>query len=335
MLIPKSEIKAAAARIRPHLAPTPLMRAGYLSDQLGANVFLKLETLQPTHSFKVRGAFSALTRLTRTQLERGIVTASGGNHGLAVAYAAGKLGVPVTVYLPESAIEAKLSAIRQLRAEVVIFGAAWDDANALAMKVAAESGRAYIHPFDDPMVMAGQGTIVTELLKQLPDPDLIVASIGGGGLISGIASAVEHYAPGTQVFGVETEGADSMYQSYKAGKIVELPAITSIAETLGARKTGQTQLDIVMRYVTSLVCVSDNAAIRALIAILQEEKLLTEPAAACSIAALMEGKIPVKSGENVVVVLCGANIAHEKVHEWESAARNLSTKAGRRKDDLK
>jgi threonine dehydratase len=335
MLIAKREFETAVQRIRAHLAPTPLIRAQHFSRELGTNVFFKLEMLQPTHSFKVRGAFNALTQLTDKQKKRGIVTASGGNHGLAIAYAAATLGIPATVYLPESATETKLAAIRGFGPEMVVHGSAWDDANALAMKVAGESGRAYIHPFDNPRVMAGQGTIVTELLAQLPEPDLIVTSIGGGGLISGILSAIQHYSPSTRVFGVETEGADSMYQSRKAGKIVELQAITSIAETLGARKTEKTQFEIVMQYVTDLVTVSDNAAIRALIAILQEEKLLSEPAASCSVAALMEGKIPVKPGEKVVVVLCGANVAHEKVHEWESAARNLTAKARRRKSDPK
>lgn len=335
MLIPKSDIKAATARIRAHLAPTPLIRAGYFSQQLGANVYFKLETLQPTHSFKVRGAFSAITRLTKAQAARGVVTASSGNHGLAVAYAAATLGIPATIYLPESATEAKLVAIRRFDPEIIIHGAAWDDANALAMKVATESSRAYIHPFDNPLVMAGQGTIVPELLMQLPEPGLIVASIGGGGLISGILSSVQHYTPDTRVVGVETSGADSMFQSRKAGRIVELPAITSIAETLGARKTEKSQFDIVTQYVTDLVVVSDNAAIRALIAILQEEKLLTEPATSCSVAALLEGKIAFRPGENVVVVLCGANVAHEQVHEWESAARNLSAKTHRRKSDPK
>ncbi|HKQ23653.1 MAG TPA: threonine/serine dehydratase [Burkholderiales bacterium] len=335
MLIAKREFETAVQRIRTHLAPTPLVRAQHFSRELGTNVFFKLEMLQPTHSFKVRGAFNALTQLTEKQKKRGIVTASGGNHGLAIAYAADTLGIPATVYLPESATETKLAAIRRFGPEVVVHGSAWDDANALAMKVAGESGRVYIHPFDDPMVMAGQGTIVNELLAQLPEPDLIVTSIGGGGLISGILSAVQHYFPSTRVFGVETEGADSMYQSRKAGKIVELPAITSIAETLGARKTEKTQFEIVMQYVADLVTVSDNAAIRALIAILEEEKLLCEPAASCSVAALMEGKIPVNPGEKVVVVLCGANVAHEKVHEWESAARNLTVKARRRKSDPK
>lgn len=319
MLIPRLDIEAAAARIRSHLVPTPLIRSEEFSRRLGANIYFKLETLQPTHSFKVRGAFSALTRLTADQRGLGVVTASGGNHGLAVAFAAAKLGIPASVFLPVSATEAKLAAIRRLEPEVVIHGAAWDDANALAVRVAKESGRTYIHPFDNANVMAGQGTLVVEILPQFT-PDLIVASIGGGGLISGILSAVQHFSPATKVVGVETEGADSMYQSYKAGRIIELPAITSIAETLGARKTEKFQFETVSHYVTDLVTVSDQSAIGALLEILDLEKLLTEPAAACSVAALSEGKILCKAGDNVVVVLCGANIGMDTVRAWQRAS---------------
>ncbi len=319
MLIPRLDIEAAAARLRPHLAPTPLIRSEEFSRRLGANIHFKLETLQPTHSFKVRGAFSALTRLSADQRRLGVVTASGGNHGLAIAHAAAKLGIPASIYLPESATEAKLAAIRRLGPEVVIHGAAWDDANQLAASIARDTARVYIHPFDNASVMAGQGTLVPEILQQL-EPDLIVASIGGGGLISGILSAVQHFSPSTKVVGVETEGADSMYQSYRAGRIVELPAITSIAETLGARKTEKFQFETVSRYVTDLITVSDRSAIGALLEILDLEKLLTEPAASCSVAALSEGKIPCKAGDNVVVVLCGANIGMDRVRAWQSAS---------------
>jgi threonine dehydratase len=317
MPIAFQEIEAAAARIRRHLAPTPLVRSMRLGERLGADVFLKLETLQPTHSFKVRGAFSALTRLDPEQRKRGVVTASGGNHGLAVAYAAMRLGIPATIYLPESATEAKLSAIRRLNPEVVIHGASWDDANALAMRAAAASGRSYIHPFDDPAVMAGQATLVPEILADLPaPPDMIVASIGGGGLVSGILSATTHLCPATRVHGVETVGADSMSQSLAAGRIVELPRITSIAETLGARRTGAFQFETVSRLAASVVTVSDAAAVHALIGLLEGDKLLTEPATSCSVAALVEGKIPVPRGASVVVVACGANIALDKVIGW-------------------
>jgi threonine dehydratase len=316
MLISKREIEAAASRIRGHLAVTPLVRAEHFSRRLGANVFFKLETLQPTHSFKVRGAFNALMQLADVEREKGVITASGGNHGLAVAHAARALAIPATVYLPESVTEAKLAAIRQLAPEIIIHGAAWDDANALATRVAHQTGRPYIHPFDNAAVMAGQATIMTELLQQLPEPDLVIASIGGGGLISGILCAARHLSPTTRVIGVETEGADSMFQSWKAGRIIELPAITSIAETLGARKTQPAQFDIVSRHASKLVTVSDDEAIAALLEILEHEKLLTEPATSCSVAALVNGKIAIHPGEAIVVVLCGANIALENVHEW-------------------
>jgi threonine dehydratase len=279
---------------------------------------LKLETLQPTHSFKVRGAFNALLRLNPEQCRRGVVTASGGNHGLAVAYAAKTLGIPAAIYLPESATEAKLAPLRRLGPEIVIHGQAWDEANALAQRVAAGSARAYVHPFDNPDVMAGQGTIALELAEQLPQTSLLVASIGGGGLISGIACAAQHCLPQARVAGVETEGADSMYQSLKAGQVVELPSITSIAETLGARRTGATQFEIVSRHVSEVTVVPDSAAIEALLELLREEKLLVEPAASCALAALLNGKIRVRPGETVVVVLCGANVSLEKVLEWSS-----------------
>lgn len=320
MLIPLHDIEAAASRVHAHLALTPLVRAEYFSRKLGANVFFKLETLQPTHSFKVRGAFNALMQLTHEQRAKGAITASGGNHGLAVAYAARSLGIPATVYLPQSVTEAKLAAIRRLGPEIIIHGAAWDEANALAMQVALQTGRPYIHPFDDPAVMAGQATIMTEVLQQLPAPDLVIASIGGGGLIGGIICAAQHLAPMTRVVGVETVGADSMFQSWKAGRIVELPAITSIAETLGARKTQPTQFDLVSRHASDLVTVTDDDAIAALLEILRHEKLLTEPATSCSVAALTAGRITVNPGENVIVVLCGANIALEKVCDWAARA---------------
>ena len=292
-----------------------MVRSEEFSRRLGIDVHFKLEVLQPTHSFKVRGAFSALTRLDAGQRKQGVITASGGNHGLAIAYAAASLGIPASIYLPQSATQAKLAAIRKLGPEVVIHGASWDEANRVARAKATESGRPYIHPFDDPDVMAGQATIMTEVLEHL-QPDLVVASIGGGGLVSGILSSVVHFAPSARVVGVETLGADSMFQSGKAGRIVELPAITSIAETLGARKTEKFQFETVMRHISALVTVSDDAAIRALLEILAFEKLLTEPAASCSLAALLERKVRFSPGERVVVVLCGANVGLDQVGAW-------------------
>jgi threonine dehydratase len=311
-------ISSAQRRIRRYLFSTPLVRVHHFSSTLNANVYFKLETLQPTHSFKVRGAFNALTRLSVKQKRRGVVTASGGNHGLAVAYAARLLGIPACIYLPHSASPAKLVPLRRLGPEVVVHGASWDDANALAQQVARDSDRAYIHPFDDLNVMAGQATIGLEIARQLPSVNCIVASIGGGGLISGIACAARHFLPQARVVGVETKGADSMYRSLQAGRIVELPAITSIAETLGARKTRPMQFETVSRHVHEVVVVTDDAAITALRQIAEEEKLLAEPAASCSVAALTTGKVAIRRGEDVVVVLCGANVSRTQFREWTS-----------------
>ncbi|UCH47148.1 MAG: threonine/serine dehydratase [Betaproteobacteria bacterium] len=318
MLIERERIEEASQTVHQWLAPTPLIRSDYLSQKLDANVWLKLETLQPTHSFKVRGAFNAIAKLNDAQRKRGVVTASGGNHGLAVAYAARTSGIAATVLLPEKTQEVRIRAIRSQQARLLLHGASWDDANIEAQRIARTQGMSYIHPFDDEHVMAGQGTIVPELLKQIPRVDVLVASIGGGGLLSGLISAASAAMPEARVFGVETEGADSMYQSWRAGRIVELPAITSIAETLGARKTEQRQFNIITGNASALVTVSDAEAIAALVELLSEEKLLTEPATSCSIAALLCGKVPLAREENVVVVLCGANVGIGRVAQWIS-----------------
>jgi threonine dehydratase len=322
MIIPKTEIEAAQKRIEKYLQPTPLLRSAYYSNLLGANIYLKLETLQPTHSFKVRGAFNALLALGEEKRQRGVITASGGNHGLGVALAAATLKVPATIYLPTATPALKIDAIRRLGAEVVLFGSVWDEANQTALKVAAEEDKAYIHPFDHAQVMAGQGTLVCELLTQLDGVDVLVASIGGGGLISGMISGAKHFSPLTRVVGVETIGADCMYQSRAAGEIVELPAITSIAESLGAKKTEARQFAIVQENVFDLTTVSDEEAIASVLEVLREEKLLLEPAAACCLAALTNGQIEIQANETIVVVACGGNIALEKIAGWLGSREN-------------
>ena len=320
MLIERERIDAAFDTIKRSLAPTPLVRSRYLSHRCNANVWLKLETLQPTHSFKVRGAFNAISRLPAHLRDRGVVTASGGNHGLAVAYTAQAAGVPATVYLSRKSPSDRVRAIKALGATVVLHGDSWDEANIEALALARESKAAYIHPFDDLDVMAGQATIVCELIEQIPRIDVLVASIGGGGLLSGLISAAAAYSPATRTIGVETEGADSMFQSWRAGRIVTLPGITSIAETLGARKTEQRQFDIITGHVSELVTVPDQDAVDALVELLAEEKLLTEPATSCSVAALLSGRITIEPGENVIVVLCGANAGLSRVSAWVRGA---------------
>ena len=316
MLISANDIQAAAERLHPYLAPTPTIRSEYYSHKTGANIFFKLEIFQPTHSFKVRGALNALLCLPEMQRQKGVITASQGNHGMGVVFAAKQLGVSAAVYLGKNAAPARVEQLKAMGAEVVLYGDSWDEANQRAMEVAKAEGKAFVHPFDDANVMAGQTTIFVELMQQIPKVNVVIASIGGGGLISGIISAAQYFSPSTQVIGVETVGADSMYQSRQAGKIVELPAITSIATSLGARRTEQAQFEIVTKYAADVVAVPDAMAIQSMLELLNEDKLLVEPAASCILAAITNGQIQVKVDSNVVVVLCGANVTLENVRAW-------------------
>ena len=315
-LVTKGEIEHARQKIAKYLAPTPLVRSYFLSALTGAEVFLKLESMQPTHSFKVRGAFNAILSLPEEALAKGVITASGGNHGLGVAYAAKSVGTAASVYLPVRTPHIKVEAIDQMGAATVMFGDAWDEANREALKVGEAKGLSYIHPFDDTHVMGGQGTIVLEILDQLGSPDLLIASIGGGGLISGIASALQHFSPETNLAGVETQGADCMRRSIDAGQIVELQAITSIADSLGAKRTSERQFQIVRDYVGQVAVVDDKSTVKALLRLLHEDKILTEPAAACCVAALLQNEIKVTPKSKVVVIICGANIAIDRLLSW-------------------
>ena len=316
MLISATELQDAQKRIAKYLTPTPLIFSRHFSEITGCKVFLKLEIMQPTHSFKVRGAFNAILALPEEAKMLGVTTASGGNHGLGVALACMTLQIPCAIYLPSSTPTIKVEAIRKLGAEVILHGQAWDETNAKAIEMSDYSGSSYVHAFNDPLVMAGQGTIVLELLEQLNKIDLIVASIGGGGLISGIISAVQQHTPMTRVAGVETAGANCMAASIKAGHVVELSAITSIADSLGARKTTEWQFEIVSKYADGVAVVTDEEAIASLIEVLSKEKLLVEPAAACSLAALTNNKIQFNAGETIVVIMCGGNIGVEKIFDW-------------------
>ncbi len=316
-LVTIEEIQAAHKRIVGNLVPTPVIRSQFFSDLLDAEIYLKLESLQPTHSFKVRGALNAILSLPENQRRKGVITASGGNHGLGVAYASRVAGITATIYLPVKTPEIKVKAIKKLGAEVIMHGEAWDEANFEALSLAAEQGKAYIHPFDDQSVIAGQGTIVCELVDQVRQPDLIVASIGGGGLISGIISAANQLLPATEIAGVETAGADCMSRSVESGQIVELQAIGSIADSLGAKRTTERLFQIVRNHASQLATIDDASTVQASLDLLTQEKVLAEPAAACCLAALVERKLSFAPGATIVVVLCGGNIGLDKLLYWQ------------------
>jgi threonine dehydratase len=301
----------AQHRLRGLVHRTPLVHSAALSAHLGARVHLKVECLQKTGSFKPRGAFNKLLSLTAEERRRGVVTVSGGNHAQGVAYAARQLGVAATIAMPASTPRNYLDATRGYGAEVVLtpdIRAAFAEVQRLQYQ-----GRVLVHPFDDPLVAAGQGTIGLEILEDLPSVRRVYVSIGGGGLITGVASALRAINPAVRIIGVETHGADAMARSLAAGELVELPAITSVARTLGAPKVCDFTLRHVRALVEEVMVVDDAAAVRALFLLLERTKYLTEPAAACCLAAAERQREQFKPDEDVVLLLCGGNLASEDV----------------------
>ena len=300
-------IKQARERIKPYIKRTALEYSWTLSQQLGANVFVKLELFQKTGSFKVRGAFNKLLSLSAAERQRGVVAVSGGNHAQAVAYASSVLDIDAVILMPESTprnyVEATLGYGAKIDLQPTIAAAFAE------IKRFESEGRIFVHPFDDPLVMAGQGTIGLEILDDLPETTDIFVSIGGGGLAAGVATAVKAIKPEVRIWGVETVGADSMAQALAAGHPVELPAITSIAKTLGAPSVSPQTLAITQEQLESVTVVSDEEAIRALQLILERLKVLTEPAASCTLAAASRLKNQFDQDNNVVLILCGGNLS--------------------------
>src|SRR6202011_3602668 len=255
------EVHAAAARIRGFVRKTPLVTAAPVREQSDATrgLLLKLESLQVTGSFKARGAINAVFGLSSAVLERGFVTASGGNHGLAVAYAGWAAGVPATIFLPRSVAPDKLAKFAAWGARIEVSGEVWDDSTRAPLRHAEAEGLAYIHPFADPAVIAGQGTIALEILEEEPDLDTLIVAIGGGGLISGIAIAARALRPGIRIIGVEPVGAPTLHESLAAGRLVELARLDTAAVTLAPRRSAEMNLAIIRQTVERVVLVEDGA----------------------------------------------------------------------------
>ena len=307
-MITLDDVQQADERIAPYVRRTPLVAARCLKDNpcTDGELLLKLECLQATGSFKARGAANKLLSLTSEEVRRGIITASGGNHGLATAYA-GWLGkTRTTVYLPESASREKVAKIATWGATVVVKGRHWDDANREALAVADREGLTYFHPFADPVVIAGQGTTALEMLTQVPDVDDVLVAIGGGGLISGVALTVKALRPAARIIGIEPTGAPTLYESVKAGRVVELSGITTSVPTLAARKTEQINFEIVRQCVEEIVLVTDDAMREAARWLWFEMGLATDLSGAASLAAVRSGKVPLAAGRKVCALVCGA-----------------------------
>ena len=305
MTITIDDIDAAGRRIDGLVRRTPVTEADPAKAPLPGRVVLKLECLQVTGSFKPRGAINALRSLTPDVAARGLVTASGGNHGLAVAYACKVAGVPAAIYLPESVTREKVEKLRAWDAEPVIVGTVWDESNAAALAHARETGRPYIHPFADPAVMAGQGTLGLEIMAQVPDAETILVAIGGGGLIAGIATAIKARHPGVRVIGIEPVGAATLHESRKAGRVVTLPRIDTAAVTLAPRASDPLTFSVVNRLVDDIVLVDDEAMRAAARWLWFEHNVAAELSGAAAIAALQTGAWRPRRDERVVAIVCG------------------------------
>ena len=299
------EIRRAQERIAPYVKRTPLYRSETLSRLLDTNVFVKYELFQHTGSFKPRGAFNKLLSLTPEERSRGVVAVSGGNHAQAVAYVATQLGVDSVICMPENTPKNYLDATREYGAHIELqpnIAAAFDRAGQLE-----RDGKIFVHPFDDPLVIAGQGTVGLEIMEDVPNATDVIASIGGGGMAVGVAMAAKSINPDLKAWGVETIGADAMSQAIAAGEPVTLPAITSIAKTLGAPYVTQMTLDLVRQYLESVTVVPDAEAVEAIVLIAERLKVLTEPAASCTLAAAKRLRDNFRPDSNVVLVFCGGN----------------------------
>jgi len=298
-------IRRAAENLRGVAARTALVHAPSLLE--GAEeLYLKAENLQMTGSFKLRGAYNKIAELSPEECKKGVIACSAGNHAQGVAMGAAARGTRAVICIPEGAPISKIEATRRYGAEVVLSPGVYDDSYLKAVKLQKEHGYVFVHPFDDEKVIEGQGTIALEILEDLPEPDLIIAAVGGGGLISGIGCAVKTLYPRCKVIGVEAEGADAMLRSIRAGETVTLPAVHTIADGIAVKRPGDLTLQCCRTYVDDIVTVSDSEVAEAMLLLMEKQKMVAEGAGAAPLAAVLSGKVDVK-GKKAVLVVSGGN----------------------------
>ena len=308
------DIHAAQGRISAETIRTPLVLSAAASDQARCRVYLKLENLQRTGSFKVRGALNTVMSLTPEERGRGLICASSGNHGLGLAYAAKRFGVRCIVVLPENPNSLKRSLLEKLGAEIVEFGIDSDMQWERVQQLCQENGYTQVHPYSAPKTIAGQGTVGLEILEDLPEVDEVYVAIGGGGLISGIALAIKELHPQAKIYGVEPENSNVMSESVRHQKLVVLPKVETIADGLAAKATGRLNLSIVRRCVDQIILVSDQEILRSTLFLLEEGKILVEPSGATSFAGILAN--PKREGR-AVAVLSGGNVTLEQLSQLQ------------------
>src|SRR5436853_5908152 len=303
-----NEIQAAMGRIREAIYLSPCARSEDFSQHTGNSVYLKLDNLQRTGAFKERGALNKLLTLSTDERDRGVIAASAGNHAQGVAYHAGRHGIRAQIVMPLTTPLIKVSATKGYGAEVVLHGANYDEACEEAVRRSEQSGMTFIHPFDDEVVIAGQGTMGLEILQQVPDIEAVIAPIGGGGLIAGVACAVKETNPHVRVIGVQPARLPSMKVAIAEGHPVTLSPAATIADGIAVRRAGEKTLPLVQKYVDDIVTVDEEEIANAVLLLLEREKTLAEGAGAAAIAALINRKVQQLAGKNVAVVICGGNI---------------------------
>jgi threonine dehydratase len=303
-----AEFEAARARMVPHVKHTPLLSSRVLSEKTGFEVRLKAELFQRTGSYKIRGPLNKFTFLTDEQKRRGVICSSAGNHAQGVALAAKIHGIKAVVCMAANATPSKIEATRGYGAEVVLHGSIWDEANEKAKELVAERGYTYIHPFDDLQLIMGQGTVGLEIHQEWPEVDVVVAPIGGGGLLSGIVMAIKSRNPKVRVIGVESSDGPAMKQSVEAGRLITLDRIDTVIDGLRVKRVGERTFEIISQYVDEIVALPDREIFDAVVWTMHYAKLVPEGAAAAPIAALLAGLIKAPAGSRVAAVLSGGNV---------------------------
>ena len=307
-MIPFENIKKAHERIKDVVYKTPFAYAPILSQKVGNEIFLKKENLQTTGAFKLRGAFNKIASIPEEKRKKGVIAASAGNHAQGVAFSANYFNVPSIIVMPEATPLTKVTGVKEYGGEVVLAGNNYDEAYEYAVKLAKEKGLEFIHPFADDEVIAGQGTIAIEMLEQVPDLDYIIVPIGGGGLISGIASAAKQINPHIKVIGVTAEGAPAMRLSFLSGSVQDSTFVKTIADGIAVRDTNPKMYKLVKEVVDDIVEVDDEEIANAILFLMERQKVVVEGAGAVGVAALLHHKIKFTAPKKVGVVLSGGNI---------------------------
>ena len=305
--------ESAFAHVAPHTHRTPLLTSRMLGERTGFDVRLKAEMFQRTGSYKIRGPLNKFSHLSNEQRARGVICSSAGNHAQGVALAAQIYGIDAVVVMAENATASKVAATRGYGAEVVRHGMIWDEANEKAKELVRDRGLTYIHPFDDLDLIAGQGTLGLEVVRDWPDVDIIVVPIGGGGLISGVAMAARALKPSVKIIGVESSGAPAMHDSVHAGSVVTLDTVDCIIDGLRVKRVGDTTFEVVRRYVDEIVTLPDSRIFDAMIWIMSHAKLVVEGAAAAPVGALLDGLVKAPPGSKIACVLSGGNVDLEQL----------------------